>query len=147
MLWPPALEWTLQQEGVTLIDSIVTAATARSKLWPALFGVLTVDHADYWGLDHWLRWISTVDHWLCEHLRKYTEECVVTPPLPWYTSWPVQSQPWLLSLWEKHPLVQERTKRNWSGPLSTLVGRHWCHACDHTPSLSSHTDRLQYVKN
>jgi len=30
--------------GVTPIDSIVTAATARSKLWPALFDVLSVDH-------------------------------------------------------------------------------------------------------
>ena len=38
------------QGGVTPIDSIVTAATARSKLSPALFGVLTIDHADFRAL-------------------------------------------------------------------------------------------------
>ena len=32
------------------MDSIVTAATARSKLLPALLGVLTVDHTDFWAL-------------------------------------------------------------------------------------------------
>ena len=33
-----------------IIDSIVTGATARSKLWQALFGVLTVDHAAFGAL-------------------------------------------------------------------------------------------------
>ena len=38
------------QGGVTSIDSIVTAATTRSKLWPSLFSILIVDHADFRAL-------------------------------------------------------------------------------------------------
>ena len=38
-------------EGVTPIDSIVMAVTTRSKLWPALFGILTVDHTDFQALN------------------------------------------------------------------------------------------------
>ena len=65
------------QGGVTPIDSIVPAATARSKLWPALFGTLTACWPHWFsGFDCWLCWISTVDRWLCAHLRKYTEECI-----------------------------------------------------------------------
>ena len=42
------IEWKVYfAGGVTPIDSIVTAATARSELWPALFRCLTVDHADF----------------------------------------------------------------------------------------------------
>ena len=35
----------------------------KVKPWPALFGVLTVDHAGFRGFDHWLHWISTIDCW------------------------------------------------------------------------------------
>ena len=68
--------------GVTPIDSIVTAATTRSNLgqlflvfWlltTPVFGALTIDCIEFQPL--------IVD--LCIHLRKYTEECVVAPPLP-----------------------------------------------------------------
>ena len=50
------------------------------------FWRLTVDYTDFQGFDHWLHWISTVDYWLRAQLRKYGEECIVTPPLPVYGS-------------------------------------------------------------
>jgi len=41
------------------------------------------------GFDNWPHWflglwpLTALNfHWLCTHLRKYMEECIVTPPLP-----------------------------------------------------------------
>ena len=67
------LSWWRFRGGVTTIGD----RRSTSSLWH-----LTVDHADFWGFDRWLCWISTIDHWLCAHLQKYTEECIATSPLP-----------------------------------------------------------------
>ena len=50
----------------------LTTSFRRFDRWPHWFS----------GFDRWLRWISTVDRWLRARLRKYTEECIATPPLP-----------------------------------------------------------------
>ena len=54
------------------INTITQGVSLPDQNFDQLFWSSTIDHADFWGFDHWLCWISTIDHWLkCTFMTVY----------------------------------------------------------------------------